>query len=160
MQGHKDAATIQASSKASGSQAILVFLPGAGEIDRLARQLRSSTQLKRAAEGLGFLILPLHGSLPPDHQVQTEPDVTLFRPLAGPSILKGLSSAAQCAYAVHHQLVANVFKPQCWFTQLQGCMHTCEQKTCCGSIWQGPEPKYSVKAVASDAQLALGLSGA
>ncbi|KAK9867126.1 hypothetical protein WJX84_000721, partial [Apatococcus fuscideae] len=67
-QGHKDAATIQASSKASGSQAILVFLPGAGEIDRLARQLRSSTQLKRAAEGLGFLILPLHGSLPPDHQ--------------------------------------------------------------------------------------------
>lgn len=47
-----------------------MFLPGAGEIDRLARHLRNSTHLKRAAEGLGFLVLPLHGSLAPDHQVR------------------------------------------------------------------------------------------
>lgn len=69
LQGHKESGTVSQSIKGSASQAILVFLPGAGEIDRLARQLRGSPQLKRAAEGQGFLILPLHGSLPPDHQV-------------------------------------------------------------------------------------------
>ena len=66
-QGHED--KITAASKHSGSQAMLVFLPGAGEIERLARQLRTSSQLRQAAAGTSFLILPLHGSLPPGQQV-------------------------------------------------------------------------------------------
>ncbi|KAK9848234.1 hypothetical protein WJX84_008694, partial [Apatococcus fuscideae] len=69
-QGHQEAGSFSRSNKGSGSQAVLVFLPGAGEIDRLVRQLRNSPQLKRAAEGMGFLVSPLHGSLPPDQQAR------------------------------------------------------------------------------------------
>jgi len=42
--------------------AVLIFVPGVGEIDRVARELQ-----QRADKGEAF-VLPLHGGLPPDQQ--------------------------------------------------------------------------------------------
>eukprot|EP00879_Flechtneria_rotunda_P019881 GHRR01020897.1.p1 GENE.GHRR01020897.1~~GHRR01020897.1.p1 ORF type:complete len:959 (+),score=404.55 GHRR01020897.1:326-3202(+) len=50
--------------------AILIFMPGAPEIDRLVRQLQSSNKLA-AAMGPNLLrVLPLHGALPPAVQAR------------------------------------------------------------------------------------------
>jgi len=47
-----------------------VFLPGAPEIGRAARQLSGSPALRRAAGGQRLRILPLHGALPPAQQAR------------------------------------------------------------------------------------------
>jgi len=50
----------------AGPSAVLVFLPGVGEIQTLKRQLESSPRLKSA----NLWILPLHGSLPSSEQAR------------------------------------------------------------------------------------------
>lgn len=50
--------------------AILIFLPGAPEIDRLVRVLQSSPRLAAAASGASPRVLPLHGSLPSGAQAR------------------------------------------------------------------------------------------
>eukprot|EP00878_Enallax_costatus_P012006 GHUV01012535.1.p1 GENE.GHUV01012535.1~~GHUV01012535.1.p1 ORF type:complete len:538 (+),score=178.81 GHUV01012535.1:448-2061(+) len=47
--------------------AVLIFMPGAPEIDRLVRQLQTSSKVLAAA-GKGLRVLPLHGGLPPSVQ--------------------------------------------------------------------------------------------
>jgi len=47
-----------------------VFLPGAPEIGRAARQLSGSPALRRAAGDQRLRILPLHGALPPAQQAR------------------------------------------------------------------------------------------
>jgi ATP-dependent RNA helicase DHX57 len=45
--------------------AVLIFMPGAPEIDQLVRQLQGSSKLTAAAGGAkGLRVLPLHGGLP------------------------------------------------------------------------------------------------
>jgi hypothetical protein len=50
--------------------AILIFMPGAPEIDRLVRLLSSSPRVAAAAGGASLRVLPLHGSLPAGHQAR------------------------------------------------------------------------------------------
>lgn len=52
----------EASFKCPDDGAVLIFVPGVGEIDRVSRELR-----QRARNGEAF-VLPLHGGLPPDQQ--------------------------------------------------------------------------------------------
>ena len=47
-------------------------MPGAPEITRLVRQLESSPQLRKAAQGR-LRVLPLHGALPSHAQVHFAP---------------------------------------------------------------------------------------
>ena len=66
------AAKSMASSNSKGSKggeanAILVFAPGAEEINRIIRTLQDSPKLAAASPG-GVRTLPLHGGLPPSHQ--------------------------------------------------------------------------------------------
>ncbi len=46
------------------ANAILIFLPGAPEIDRLVRALSGSPKVAAAAGGDQLRVLPLHGALP------------------------------------------------------------------------------------------------
>ena len=55
------ASVVVALSKGDDDGAILIFAPGAGEIDALCRHLKS-------ALGEGAWVLPLHGGLPPNQQ--------------------------------------------------------------------------------------------
>jgi hypothetical protein len=67
---------VEAASALSGGSgscgAVLVFMPGAPEIDRLVRQLQGSSKLAGAVgRGSGGVrVLPLHGGLPPAVQVR------------------------------------------------------------------------------------------
>jgi ATP-dependent RNA helicase DHX57 len=57
-----------------GLGAILIFMPGAPEIDRLVRQLQGSSRLSGAVGRAGGVrVLPLHGGLPSAVQVRSRP---------------------------------------------------------------------------------------
>lgn len=63
-----DALAAAAASSNKGSMgAVLIFMPGAPEIDRLVRQLQTSTKVLAVA-GNCLRVLPLHGGLPPSVQ--------------------------------------------------------------------------------------------
>jgi ATP-dependent RNA helicase DHX57 len=49
---------------------VLIFMPGAPEIDRLVRQLQGSAKLAGAAGHAGLRVLPLHGGLPASVQAR------------------------------------------------------------------------------------------
>lgn len=55
--------------RAGAPRAILIFLPGAPEINRLVRVLQGSTALQQACQGRKPNVLPLHGALAPAQQV-------------------------------------------------------------------------------------------
>lgn len=59
---------LAAAARRTGPGAVLVFMPGAPEIERLVRQLRGSAPLAAAAQGRPLVILPLHGGLPASAQ--------------------------------------------------------------------------------------------
>ncbi|KAK9809193.1 hypothetical protein WJX72_011126 [[Myrmecia] bisecta] len=55
---------------AAAANAILIFMPGAPEINRLVRTLQNSGRLQQAAQGQTLRVLPLHGALPSAHQAR------------------------------------------------------------------------------------------
>ena len=71
----------------ASARAILVFLPGAPEINRLVRALQASAALQQASQGKTLLILPLHGALAPAQQV-----------------MHGTEHTAWNRYTVHHSV--------------------------------------------------------
>eukprot|EP00883_Tetradesmus_obliquus_P006330 jgi/Sobl393_1/16814/SZX72388.1 len=64
---------LEAAAKGAGGGAlgaVLIFMPGAPEIDRLVRQLQGSAKLAGAAGHAGLRVLPLHGGLPASVQAR------------------------------------------------------------------------------------------
>eukprot|EP00775_Hariotina_reticulata_P004412 gene4412-4665_t len=69
------AGALEAAAASAGGRgmmgAVLIFMPGAPEIDRLVRQLQGSSRLTAAAGGAkGLRVLPLHGGLPAGTQAR------------------------------------------------------------------------------------------
>lgn len=72
VQGWQGLRSYTPNGSSDDSNAILIFMPGAPEIDRLVRQLNNSSKLSSVISGhaASLRVLPLHGSLPPAAQAR------------------------------------------------------------------------------------------
>jgi hypothetical protein len=68
--GHVVEARQAQQAQRGGAAAILIFAPGAEEINRICRALQSSPRVRAAAGGGSLWVLPLHGGLPPAQQAR------------------------------------------------------------------------------------------